>query len=301
MESELKEVNISTNSVKLADGTINKCSEKCAYNFSYPETNLIIRNDGTHLTIKCDNTTPNQVTYNNTQYYVHNMWLTQPSIHNFNGVKADGELMVSHVATKGGAQLYVCVPIVVSDASTAASQYISSIITEASKLAPIESSDTFNYNNSSFTLQEIIPVKPFYNYKMRKNVDVIVFDILDAIPINKDTLTKLQNITDPNKMTMLGEALYYNSAGPNLSKMDGIYISCKPTGASHDLVDIAKPKNNVSFGSYNTSIIFFIKIIIGIIIMIFVFFCISSFFKIVAPKKSHLLPFVNSIGIDIRK
>ena len=136
---------------------------------------------------------------------------------------------------------------------------------------------------------------------MRKNVDVIVFDILDAIPINKDTLTKLQNITDPNKMTMLGEALYYNSAGPNLSKMDGIYISCKPTGASHDLVDIAKPKNNVSFGSYNTSIIFFIKIIIGIIIMIFVFFCISSFFKIVAPKKSHLLPFVNSIGIDIRK
>ena len=27
---------------------------------------------------------------------------------------------------------------------------------------------------------------------MRKNVEVIVFDILDAIPINKDTLTKLQ-------------------------------------------------------------------------------------------------------------
>jgi hypothetical protein len=78
---------------------------------------------------------------------------------------------------------------------------------------------------------------------------------------------------------------YYNDKGPNLEKLnDGIYISCNPTGESSDLVDISKPKNNVSFGAYNNNVMMLLKIIIGALLMVFVFSCISAIFSYFSPK-----------------
>lgn len=267
------------------------CSQKCAYNFKYPETYLQIKNNSNCLSMSFLD--PNdqksaQVTYNNIDYTVSEIILTYPSLHTFNQSKADGELIIQHISTTGN-NLWVCIPIKQSDSS---SGDLSDILNDPSLDTYKNEANrktVLNYNHN-FSLQHLIPVKPFYNYIGTYGAlsgDFIVFDMLNAISLN---INILHNLTTPNNLILTGETIYYNEKGPNLTDLsDGIYISCKPTGESQELVDITKPKNNVTFGEYNNSLMVFIKIVIGILLLIFVFIIISSFLKLVAPKLSNTI------------
>jgi carbonic anhydrase len=307
---EIEEVNISSQSIVLPDGRINKCLEKCAYNFNYPETNLVIQNDGIQITATfADNTISNPVEYNHAKYNVSKIIITSPSLHKFDNAKVAAELIVEHNPVNGGDKLWVCVPIKVSDST---SLFISDIINETAKNRPEESIEPFAYN-IDFTLQQLIPVKPYYNYYgsygPSDNGNFIVFDAMNSLTISSYAYSKItgdNSIISPNNIPMIvniqqneTNPLYYNSNGPNLSKLENeIYIDCKPTGKSGDLVDVVNPKQNVSFGAgYNQNVMFFLKIIIGIFFMIFIFSCISAFLKYFGPKNpiNKALPTVNTV------
>jgi hypothetical protein len=226
-----------------------------------------------------------KVTYNNADYTVTEIILTWPSLHNFNRTKLDGELIVQHVSTTGR-NLWVCVPIKKSEYSS--SESLSNILDESSTLAN-KPNLLFNYQYDDFSLQDLIPEKPFYNYAGKYGTligDFIVFDPLNSITIDSTKFTTIfQKITKQNNLLLTGGAIYYNDKGPNLDKLnDGIYISCNPTGESKDLTDISKPKNNVSFGAYNNNVMILLKIIIGVLLMMFVFACISGLFSYFGPK-----------------
>ena len=71
MNINLKEVNISNKNIVLPNGKINKCSEKCAYNFNYPETNLVVQNNGIQITFTfTDSKSTSPVEYNNIKGWV---------------------------------------------------------------------------------------------------------------------------------------------------------------------------------------------------------------------------------------
>lgn len=291
-----EEINISSQSIVLPDGRINKCLEKCAYTFNYPETNLVIQNNGIQITATfADNTSSNPVEYNHAKYDVSKIIIISPSLHKFDNAKVAAELIVEHNPMNGGDKLWVCVPIKVSDSY---SPFISDIINETAKNRPEESVEPFSYN-IDFTLQQLIPVKPYYNYYGSYgpyNGNFIVFDAMNSLTINSDAYSKItgeNSIILPNDIPMIILAqqsepnpLYYNSKGPNLSKLENeIYIDCRPTGKSDDLVEIVNPKQNSSFGAgYNQNVMVFLKIIIGIFLMIFIFSCISVFLKYFGPK-----------------
>jgi carbonic anhydrase len=267
-----------------------KCDLKCYFQFDYKNTNLVARNDNVMISLRPDNNS-SQVKYNNESYEVTKIYITSPSIHSFQGKPAEGEIIVEHNPILGGNTLSVAVPFVSSAETTTASKLITSIIEKVATNAP-NKGETVNINTSDFTLQDIIPKKPFYTYTT-KSMDWIVYDIYDAIPLTNNTLSTLNTIVSPYTISS-GEnssSLYYNSIGPNQSTLneEGIYISCSPTGSSttESEVEYNKDTTNYDLGKiFNKNSIIFQIILAFMLILLCLYLLSVGYTYIVSGAKT---------------
>jgi hypothetical protein len=228
-----------------------KCYLKCAYNFSYPESNSTAKNNNVMINLTLDNSSIAPVTYNSEKYTVSTVYITCPSLHTFNDNKVSAEIIIQHVPVKGGQNLSVAIPIISSSESSTASNLITQIIQSVSTNAPRNGEST-NLNISGFTLQNIVPEKPYFSYTDTNNENWIVFGMRDAIPLNSNTLSTLGQIIIPYQLTMTGGGLFFNSNGPNSNKKtSGIYISCNPTGSSTETTEVVYDTNVVTPIDFN--------------------------------------------------
>ena len=275
---------------------IGKCDLKCAYNFKYSQSNTTAKNNGINITLSYDKTSIPPVLYNNQKYIVSNIVLYCPSIHFFNNSQLAAEISIEHSPVNGGPNLNVCIPINSSTDSSNATIILNEIIESVATNAPVEG-ETTNLNLSDFNLENIIPNKPFFSYTDDKNTDFIVFGILEAIPLNSNTLKTLSQIIKPFSISTLGNSLFYNSSGPNSTGNigGGIYISCSPTGNSEEEIPVDYSKNTTTYNFSNMiqspifKIIF--QFIIGLLLTIFVFSIFSylySFFTKYSSKNSFI-------------
>ena len=246
-----------------------KCDLKCAYNFKYNSTNLVATNKSTYIQLDCDKDNVAPVTYNNEKYMVSDIKLYVPSLQLYNGKKAVAELIIGHKSDTGNKILAVCIPFVQSNDSNSASVLMSGVLAGIISGAPANGNKTV-ITISNFTLQDIVPRKPFYNYTVSQSYDVITFDTLYAIPIDSSTLAKLKNIIKPDASTIQKTNIFYNEKGPNSSLAnEGIYISCNPTGSSDETVEVAKnPMVNDLSSAFNDSTV---STIIQLAVMLFLF------------------------------
>lgn len=269
-------INISAANIK------GKCDFKCSYAFKYPESNSTAKNNGVLISLTYDSTSTPPVVYNNSKYTVENIIIVSPSIHLFNNNSLPGEIIITHTPQKGGNSLKVCIPFTSSSESSTASQIITNIINKVASNAPSEG-DSTNLN-MSFSLQKIVPRKPFFVYS-GDNADWIVFGQLDAIPLSSSTISTLQQIIKAFPITTSGGDLFYNSKGPisGIPVGDGIYISCQPTGSSQDETSVEYDTNSSSTDLSNIieSPVFkyLIIILIGCLLLALVFYGIGAFYK----------------------
>jgi hypothetical protein len=276
------------------------CDLKCAYNFKYPETSLTAVNYETMILFSFDQSNTPPVIYNQQKYNVENMLLVTPSVHTFNGATTSAELVISHTPVLGGNQLAVCIPINQSSDSNAASNLVTELIQSVANNAPAQG-ETTTINISGFTLNTIVPVKPFYSYTDNNNSDYIIFDILDAIALNSDTLSSLAQIIRPFPLPTPGGNLFYNKNGPNLSNVgDGIYIKCKPTGSSSKEVPVEYSKNNTqrfSFNNFfnNSTFKMILNICISLIIFIIIFGGISFGYSYLTGSPINITNFIRPV------
>ena len=255
----------------------NTCDLKCAYNFDYPETNLVATNYGIMINCIFDNNTSTPVVYNQQKYSVASMVIVSPSIHFFNGNQTNpagnqtnAEIIISHTPSVSGNGLAVCIPIIQSNDSNEASNLVTNLIQSVSNSAN-QQGQKVNIN-TNITLNTIIPKQPFYSYTDGNNTDFIVFDISDAIGINSDSITSLQQMIKPFPIPTPGNSLFYNKNGPNNSTIgDGIYIKCNPVGASKDEVPVEYSKNSSSYDIFSGNNENVIKIILQILFVILIF------------------------------
>ena len=267
----------------------NTCDLKCAYNFDYPETNLVATNYGSLIQINFDNNTSTPVVYNQQKYSVASMAIVSPSIHYFNGnqtnpagKQTNAEIIISHTPSVSGNALSVCIPIIQSSDTDEASNLVSNLIQSVANGAN-QQGQKVNIN-TNITLNTIIPKKPYFSYTSSdgSNTDYIVFGMSDAIGLNSSIITSLQKIIKPFPIPTPGNSLFYNKNGPNNSNIgDGIYIQCNPVGASKDKVAVEYSKNSSSFdlfsGKNENAIkiflqILFVILIFGILVFIFMWF-----------------------------
>ena len=257
-----------------------KCDLKCAYNFKYSESNLTAVNNGVLIGLAPDTENVPPVTYNNQKYNVSEIAIFSPSIHIFNGANATAEILIGHTPVQGGSSLNVCIPIISSSNSSTASNLITEVIQGVSSNAPAENEKT-NLSINGFTLQDIVPSKPFYSYTSTSdNSDYIVFDITNAIGLNASTITTLQQIIKPYPIPTPGGQLFFNSTGPNTSNIgEGIYISCQPTGSSEEETAVTYDKNVTTYDftdiTNNPTAKLIFQIIIGCLLFIVIFMAVS--------------------------
>jgi len=250
MTEQIKAINITKSNIS------NICDLKCAYSFDYPETNITAKNNEINISLTCDNINKAPVLFNNMKYTINKINLYAPSIHLYDGLTTPGEFFIEHVPELGGPNLIVCIPMVASGEYTAATDLITQVIDNVSTNAPSKG-ETSNLNISSFSLNHIIPKKPFIYYEGNYNntiTEFIVFPSTSPIPLAQATLTKLGSIIQPFHLLLKGGDLFLNTKGPNTGKRhknDDIYISCKPTGASEEVSYITQPNPNNTSSSTN--------------------------------------------------
>ena len=284
---------MSTQSIDISKKNISgKCDLKCAYNFQYPESNTTAKNEDILINLSYDNSKTPPVTYNTQKYTVTGISMTSPSLHLFNGVTTDAEIIIEHAPVKGGPLLKVGIPIKSSSESSDASYLLKEIIEITGTNAPSQGEST-NLSISGFTLDKIVPNKPYYSYTDNDKNDWIVFGILEAIPLSSDTLSILQKIIKPFPLPMIGGNLFINTSGPNSTKVgEGIYISCKPTGSSSEETEVEYSKNTTSYDIGNildnpvTKTIF--QIIFGCILFILVFMIFNFIYQWITTGETKI-------------
>ena len=299
MSANSDNINISTNNVQ------GKCDLKCSYNFKYPETNLTAKNNGSVINLTCDTNNSSPVTYNNQKYNVSDILIVSPSIHYFNNSQAPAEIIIEHTPVTGGQQLFVGIPIISSSESSDASNFITQIIEGVSNNAPAEG-ETTNMNISGFSLDKIVPNKPFFSYSTPGDQgEWIVFPIINGIPLNNSLLNSLSQIIAPYPLPTPSNGLFFNSNGPNSSGTnlgDGIYISCKPTGSSEEESAVEYNTNATSmdistiFNNPTTLLIF--QIIIGCIVFIITFFALNYVYNYLTTHTIKIPKLTNNLKIN---
>ena len=236
-------VNIDTN------GVTDTCSLKCELSFSYNDSSCVAKNQGDYISLSYDQTKSSPVIYNLTSYTVSEIRIYWPSLHTYNGNRADGELIIIHNSNTGNSPLFICVPIIKGSSTFTSATVLSTIIDDVSKNAP-KNGDTTAVNIKKYNLNDFVPRKPFYTYVATQpyipcsttNNNYVVFtpsqgyiNITDATYnvltqlISKQTYS-IKKINNESK-----NLLAYNAKGPvSMSNDSQIYIDCQPVGQSDD-------------------------------------------------------------------
>jgi carbonic anhydrase len=219
-----------------------KCDLKCNYSFSYKHSSCTIVNQGTYLSLSYDKSSSSSVIYNTSGYFVSQVRLYCPSLHSFNSIKTDAELIIVHYSNDGSKPLLICVPIVKNNSSSVSSRLFYNILKIVSTNSPSVGGTTKLYSGE-YNLSNIIPKKPYFSYTGKEPyqpcnsiVDYIVYSPINAsIDITPQTLTMLKQIIRPVKSIEIindnnTPKLFYNSKGPTISQSNDIYIDCQPVG-----------------------------------------------------------------------
>lgn len=262
------------------------CDLKCLLSFNYQNSNCSAQNNGFNIKLTYDKSKMPPVLYNSEKYHVHEILIFSPSVHLFENANVNGEIVVNHISTTGGTPLNISIPIVSLSDTTTATTILREIISAVSVNAPAQGEKT-QVTIDNYSLNNIIPKKPYYSYTTSKNIDWIVFGKANAIPLDQNTLNTLSQIIKPipEEMCPSGPLLFYNPKGPNSQiNKEGIYIDCQPTGASEDQEEVTVSSStsttydlNDFFNNSNTQYI--LKIIIVALIFTFILFIIYYGFK----------------------
>jgi len=241
-------INISSSNVT------GSCTFKCALSFNYPESNGVTGQNATtgiNITVSFHSSNP-PVLYNNVKYNLTDALLVSPSRHLFNGSNADAELMIIHNPDNGSnKQLFICVPINTTNATSNATKIITNVIEAVSMGANAPGQSTAQIDD--FTLNNIVPMKPFYKYENKtQNSEYIVFGISDSISITSDSLATLRKCIQQDSTQMTGSGLTISNKGPTNGSAglgDDIYIDCQPTGSSEEEENVTvKKKPDIHIG-----------------------------------------------------
>lgn len=184
--------------------------------------------DGSHLTVKCTSNNSKVSFYNAGTYTPYEIRIYKPSLHTYNGVRADAELLIINSSVSSNSKigsdgLIVSVPIAMGGSSRSG---LNTIIKSANTL----NAGTVSLNSSvpiasAVDMNEFIPSKPFYVYNGTLPYDscggnyyyaVFTDPISIATPINNLTPSGIK-VAPPPALLQKSKSGPTNGMGSNTS------------------------------------------------------------------------------------
>jgi carbonic anhydrase len=275
------------------------CNMYCDYKYDYNDSSCVVYNLGTMIKIKYDlksDGTVSQAFLNKKKYNVSEIYIFQPSLNTYKGIRADIELIMVHAGDSKD-QLLVSIPFVVSSGSSSSNLksggiVLDNIINEFAKQSAgrsVNTSESYQININNFNLNNFVPNTPYYFYNVNTDSckqSYIVFDMLKSGQVISQTaVNNLETVLFKNRdrtyyPPITTQTLYINSNGPNFQGKatdDKIYIDCQPTGEEgkelyKETKDIGKESREHGIKLINTlmasgSVQFILSIVLGIIVL----------------------------------
>jgi len=271
-----------------------KCDYKCNYNFYYNNSTTQATNRGDYISLTYDYKNSPQVIFNSNSYNVKEIRIYYPSLHSYSSIKTDGEMIIIHSSNFNPKQLLVCVPIIISNSTSKATEILDEIINTMSSNA-VKEGETTSINISDFNLNDFVPKKPYYYYSglelyqpCSSDTDYIVFDNSgQVINITSASYDKMKTFIKSNSyiISSIKTSYYYNETGPDnsLNNNGEIYINCSPVGNSDEEILVVSDNKlnpiilNIDYKNIVNSLYF--QIIIGFLIFIGLIYLFNSLFS----------------------
>jgi hypothetical protein len=254
-----------------------KCVQKCLYWYNYGASACVVTNEGDRLSMQYDG--GGDVTFNAATYQPTIVYVFKPSLHKFNGVQAEGELVIQHAAkSAANTGLLVCIPLSTEGVRSNASVLLEDIVAHA----PIATDVAESLSISDFNLNTLIPTAPYYTYSGPLPYDkcstsatyqyVVFHPSRDgSIALSKTSMAALGALVNLSFVVAFkGPGIFFNETGTTkngYSGEDQIYIQCQPAGESSDEV-IYKENTGIESGSMNgMSVSSFLYVILGVLVV----------------------------------
>ncbi len=254
-----------TSPINLSQHTLNSmtsCNYKCFYQYNYGNvTPVNVENKDTYLKVEYNSAlTTAPVKFNSTQYSVLEIRVYHPSLHKFEGVNTEGELVIAHGKCQPHETqsclptLFICIPLV---QKASFNSTISTIIQDGLQQA-VNNGETGIVQNLSrpLNINNILPrsnVKgetvPFYSYQgtalygeCQNKTEIILYGQTHAIGISQgavDALKKVSNDVITYNENRSPMDVFINTAGAISSittSSNEIYIDCQPTDADGNIL-----------------------------------------------------------------
>ena len=269
--------------------TAGRCSLKCLLWYNYTSSTCTVKTNTDHLSIIYDGVS--DVVFNSVKYTPKEIRLYRPSLHTFDGVHADAELLVSHTSSSGG--LMISLPITGNSDANASTASV--LLSEIIKNAP-ETDNSITINLQDFNLNYIIPKSSYFSYVGTEPYDgctsstmynYVVFP-KQSIYVNNATLDELANVINASEIPTHEGDSFFNVKGTTANGFSGdgqIYIDCQPTGQEEEILykedSSATKKTNMDW------IYTVVKYIVGFIICIVAWKVLNKFIdfvKLIANK-----------------
>jgi len=219
----------------------NTCNLKCKLWYNYGNSSCLLRNAKDQLIITYDG--KSDVMFNSVPYTPNEIRIFKPSIHSYDGVYAEAELIIAHSGGRNG--LLICIPITIAETnSNKGTTLVEDIIKNTTS-----SSEAMTLNIQDLNANSLIPKSSYFSYvgpmpygtcQPNQNAQYVVFHHKHgSITVGKETIDNLGNLIHDAYIPIHEGKSFFNEKGTieNGFAGDGqIYIDCQPTDEDAEVV-----------------------------------------------------------------
>tara|TARA_B100000524_G_scaffold49901_3_gene23566 strand:+ start:10484 stop:11458 length:975 start_codon:yes stop_codon:yes gene_type:complete len=227
----------------------------------YQDSICNVKNMCSYLLLPYDNTDNRQVIFDNKKYTLKNIKIFKPSLHKYDGIETEGEILLNHKGGKGS--LKICVPLVKTSNKNNENNTLKEIFRHSISKAQCDG-ESITVHNIKLNANSFVPKSEGYYYYKTNNLmdeeckcvnnicgeetNVIVYHKNDGyVGISDDSTVALDKLINKHNHTIKEATYKYNvkQIKEGFEKRNELYDAVYK-GDVEELIDVIGGKKKVN-------------------------------------------------------